>query len=267
MNLRTPEPPYLELSFYSRRQNESETLLRIVESSLAKGAQLEGKVYVHHGNGLRDKAFASITDQVLVPLPLSSATQLKDYMSDPDLRVVQITLTGLFSENELNLATRVSISQQASVHDHHPLAIWLHDLVWHGLPEGSLDEEEVAKAGAAVYQRFKEFVLELQPSYAAITVEYSLECPFDLKYDPRTYAFKDFYVSAAYLRSEHMDVLREVFRKAYLEELEQGLYVSTTRYFNPDYVSVDTSQVLANSSRIGGLLGSAVSYNDIKNEE
>ena len=89
------------------------------------------------------------------------------------------------------------------------------------------------RLGKKIYERFIALVTALQPAYAAITVEYSLECPTDLRYDPRSAAFRDFFVSMAYVGESDLRQIKKISKDAYMEAVGDGLYVSCFAPFNP----------------------------------
>src|SRR5262245_38187922 len=67
------------------------------------------------------------------------------------------------------------------------------------------DRARLRKLGGRVYRRFVD-VADLIPSvYGAILVEYSLEEPKVLRQDPRSLAFRDFFLSSEHLDSSALD--------------------------------------------------------------
>ncbi|HKR63571.1 MAG TPA: hypothetical protein VJZ00_07545 [Thermoanaerobaculia bacterium] len=99
-------------------------------------------------------------------------------------------------------------------------------------------------AGRRVYERFRTLLDLLLPDFASITIEEPLQCPADLQQDPRSLAFRDFYVSATTIDCRR---ITKLFHEAYCEEVAAGVYVSTTRWFNPRAHALDreTAQFLS----------------------
>jgi len=94
------------------------------------------------------------------------------------------------------------------------------------------DEIEARGKCQAAVRLFKRLCQQCKVLYGSVTVDYELESPEQLVNDPRSYAFSDFFIDGSYF----WDVVNKVKEggfNAYVEEMEGGLYVSMTKYFNP----------------------------------
>jgi hypothetical protein len=94
--------------------------------------------------------------------------------------------------------------------------------------------------------------------YGAILVEYTLESPDELRRDPRSLAFRDFYLSRrrlplALVRS----LLALVPDGAYVRELECGVYISMSSEFNPEGGHVESELAQNTSTQIARAIGQA----------
>jgi hypothetical protein len=115
------------------------------------------------------------------------------------------------------------------------------------------------KLGGRVYKRFVQVADEIAPAYGAIAVEYSLEEPQALRQDPRSLAFRDFFVSRTRLSSNALDdVLQHAGDDVYVEERKAGVYVSMTAEFNPRGCGIPSSEAQERSARISAIIGRAV---------
>jgi hypothetical protein len=121
------------------------------------------------------------------------------------------------------------ISSEAARVDSHPVVISTDDAVFAEQQSG-----RARRAGRAIWERFVRLVNETLPSYAAVTVEYGLECLADLATDSRSLAFSDFFVNARLVGTGALEAIRaNAPKKAYIRSSAQGLFVSCTRFFNP----------------------------------
>jgi hypothetical protein len=126
---------------------------------------------------------------------------------------------------------------------------------------GPLASKRVADAqGLKVRERFLELATNIgRCAYGAILVEYSLEEPEELRNDPRSLAFCDFYVGSASLEQTAVCEIVELAGKdSFVEFLADGVYVSMSRWFNPERRAVGAEESMERSARIGAIVGRAV---------
>lgn len=108
--------------------------------------------------------------------------------------------------------------------------------------------------GRIVYRRFVEAAEALPCKYGAILVEYSLEEPKALRDDPRSLAFRNFYLSHTMRRHLIDEVIALAGSDAHVGELAHGVYVSMSAEFNPEGADIDSLESQARSVRIASLL-------------
>jgi hypothetical protein len=256
--MRRPQGPFLEISFYFAELSEADALTRLVASLIERGASFTGEGYAHLGPGLRDEPFESPTDLIQESVTIKDMAALERHLADPDVRVVEVLLenaTGT-APGVAEIVTLLRISPEAAIVDKHPLVIWTDGDVFSHL----LSPQERAQAqavGEQVYRLFRALVERLEPSYAAITSEIPLECPTDLRSDPRSGAFREFFVKRVFLGARNTDRLRELFADAYIEEIAGGLYVSCYEFSNPEGNSLDSEAALFKSYEVAKLIAGA----------
>jgi hypothetical protein len=113
--------------------------------------------------------------------------------------------------------------------------------------------------GRAIYTAFVGIAESINCLYGAILVEYALEDPEELRRDPRSYAFRDFYLSRSRLPLALVPrLLAFVPPGAYVRELDQGVYVSMSWEFNPEHRSVESEPALHTSTSIAYAIGQAL---------
>jgi hypothetical protein len=122
------------------------------------------------------------------------------------------------------------ISVQAQKYNNKPIAIWTSGSSFSYYEITS----ELYEKGLEAYHTFKDMIINLGPDYGAITVDYSMECPYDT-FINKSYAFSDFYLSTHYFPSE---VLSHFIKEmedlnAYIEFVLNGYYISSSSFFNP----------------------------------
>ena len=252
------QAPFLELSFYFTQLLSAQAYLRVITELSRLGASFTGEAYAHRGREIGHEPFASIHDRDLERVTVNTVADLVQMLDDADTRLVQTHMTeavGL-AQDAAEIVTYVAISPEAAPVDQHPVAIWTEGELF----SGDLRQSESTKpAGLLVYRRFRALLETLQPAYAAITNEYGMECPADLRRDPRSHAFRDFFVSGAYVGASTLDRIKTVFADAYVESIGHGLYISSTAEFNPNNQSVDATQATRQSGEVARLLAAAAS--------
>ena len=255
MNL--PDAPFLELGFYFADKPETVALADLLHLLTTLGGECTGEIAVHLGDGIRDKLFASITEQLMEERAVADLNDLVRQIAAPNQRIIQIGMhnaTGI-SPDLPEIVTYLSISSVAMPKDRHPLAIWTEGWMFSG-PPSFLEEhsEDANRVGQQVYQRFCWLVEALNPAYATITIERSLECPVDLRNETASYVFTDFFVRSEFLDASKLKLVRETCAEAYVEQLTNGLYISSNGYFNPAHISVESTIMLGNSIQVAKLL-------------
>jgi hypothetical protein len=251
------KPPYLELSFYFAERDEAKSFYGLVEMLVGLGATFAGSGIIHRGQSIRNQPFSSIHDLPQEPVAVHSLADVAQCLRQPDIRLVQVLMEGAsgVAPNLSEIVGYESISEEAARQDHHPVAIWTEGTLFSG-PAGEPFGATTKETGLRLSERFRRLVERLRPSYAAITLEYDLECPADLKRDPRSLAFRDFYISGEYIGADTLKTIAMLFRAAYIETLAEGLYVSCTAEFNPERRGLDNEYAQWQSVEVASLIAS-----------
>jgi hypothetical protein len=225
------------------------------------GAQIGGHCAVHDGPGIRDRRFAGITDEPLREVPVTCLAEVKRLISEPDVRVVQVDLHDVIGSGAGGAAvvTYQSISAKAAQFDRHPVAIWMDGWLFDE-PVRKTNRAKARSTGKRVYRTFVGIADALRPEYAAITSDWPLECPIDLRRDPRTHAFQDFYLSGTVLKRLKLDSILAIFAGEYVERTAAGWYISATAEFNPAGTSspADWATRAQRSTAVARLIGRAM---------
>ena len=110
--------------------------------------------------------------------------------------------------------------------------------------------------GRKVYRHFLEVAERLPCAYAAITVESGLDDPATLRSGRASLAFQDFYVKREGMTPSALsELIARASSVAYVEQLDDGLYVSMTDVLNPSHVGVPDAQRLTLSAELGRMVG------------
>ncbi len=222
------------------------------------GATFTGEALALSAPGARSKPFASPTDlladtnkveRIALDLP-----HLRYYLTDPNVLLLRIGMTDALGIAPYEVATYSFILPQSVGVDTHPLVIWSTGEALSGPDMGVTKASR--RVGEKVYDRFLAFVKRLSPAYAAITVEYSLECPTDLRYDSRSYAFRDFFVSEEYAGRSNLRQIQEVFEDAYVEAVGKGIYLSSVSAFNPLNKGMNSQLAVSKSAIVAKIIAS-----------
>jgi hypothetical protein len=113
--------------------------------------------------------------------------------------------------------------------------------------------------GRQIHSAFVGIAESIDCLYGAILVEYTLEDPEELRRDPRSLAFQNFYLSRARLPLKLVPrLVALVPAGAYVRELDHGVYVSMSREFNPEGRSVESELAQYTSTRIARAIGQAL---------
>ncbi len=249
--MQTIEAPYLEIGFYFKHVPEKEAFVLLLKALFELGFQLGNRGYVFAEIEDRED-FASISDKVRHEVPLNSWIDVDNLLADPSTRLVQVVMNDVVNNSE-TIVTYISISPEAVRYDSHPIAIWSSGELFSGTLT-NLYKKQVKRRGKQAYQLLKDLVNKVRPSYATITVEEPIECPKDLSYDSRSYAFSDCYVEETFLGSSDFMQVKKMFRNAYTELLGDGIYISCYEYFNPEGQELSNDLASGKSGEVAKLI-------------
>lgn len=118
--------------------------------------------------------------------------------------------------------------------------------------------ERARELGLRVYRRFLDVADRIPTTYGAILVEYSLEEPHELRRDPRSLAFRNFFLSRERLGHEVVaEVIGLAGEDAYVEQTGTGVYISMDTDFNPAGRGISADEVGGTRARIPIVVGRA----------
>ncbi len=248
----------MELNFYHGNLLEREAFSNLVAALLRLGAQFSGIGGIQTGVGIRDAPFSNVhEDNPGQSVRIGSLESLARYLQAPDVRLTHVRMRGAsgISRKLDEYVIYTSISPEAAAVDRHPIAIWTEGWMF-TKPLDSEYEKTTRTAGRRAYRRLLELIDIVRPSYAALTVENALECPTDLRRDPRTYAFTDFYISRSYIGADNLRGIVRLFEEAYTEPTADGVYISCYQAFNPEGRKVDSAAASYKSTEVARLIAS-----------
>lgn len=240
--------PVLELGYYLPACPPRDAFLRVVGAALQEGARVSGHVAFSE---LTDPRFDWVSELETEEVVLK-AEEVLPLCERADRFVVELGVYGAsgLNDDRLEAITYVGLPKESVAIDRHPIAI---------LTEGyDLDQpgrSAARKAGRMVFERFSRLVEHIRPAYAAITGEWSLNCLSALRVDPRTIAFRDCYISKAFVGEASLQRILKHAEGAFIQPLADGVCISAWEVLNPMRVSFSSTDCQVMSERIARELG------------
>ncbi|MEM6283046.1 MAG: hypothetical protein AAF787_12690, partial [Chloroflexota bacterium] len=191
--------PFWESGFYFHDLTEQEALQKTLQHLMSGGAK--------------------ILDPVLLK-------------QDNIQRIPLIHAVGTVTDTQ-EILTFGTISAAAKEHDHRSIALYADGTAF--LPEEVMDKtdkERARRAAKTVYRTFKDIVQQTNPAYAAMFIEDYLPCPYDLAHGVYS-SLSDFFLSSSVFSQEQIEAAKTTFVGAYIEDVGNGVFISTYKYFNP----------------------------------
>ena len=229
--MRYPDAPFLELGFQFHNLSGREAIERlakfILESETTKPVSVE--ILKSYSGVL----LGSDRDLPRITQKLRSSAELLRLVSDPESLVTRIVVEGATQlvRDASEIITMIPIESNEPNDCGNSVAICLEG-AWLSFPHGDAPiPTKILNMGAKVRTIFVDFVRRLKPSYASITVDYGLEAPCDLRKDPRTHAFRDFFLSSVWYDALMQDIRRK-FPTIYFEQLPTGQFITTSQLFS-----------------------------------
>ena len=234
--LKEPSGELVEVDFYFSKLSSADAIKAVTRCCLNNGGECGSKIYLSQFNGARNAKFEGIYSDEETQLEVTG-NDLLTHFSDENKRIVRVPVQRALgiSKKSSDVVTFSGISASASQSDSHPVAIVAEGWVF-STPGYS---REAAKAGKQCYRRFIDYCQNLQPDYAAILNENSLSCRHDLKRGRGKDCFCDFFVNSDVYGERLVSELEEMYSDSYLERSSEGLYVSTTSWYNPKKKNLD----------------------------
>ena len=226
--------PFVELDFYYDGEDQT-AFARLVKTLLELGATPAGSGLIHKGNAV---PFSWIRDLDLeeVQITQSNIIAFLDHKDPQLLQVDMFDAVGIAGVGAAEVVEYVEISEDAARADHHPLVIYTDGSIFFPILTDRVQQREAASR--QVYRKFLDIITNTNPSYAAITVEAPMKCPFDLNINPESAGFLDFFISENYVGASNLDLIRQMYSAAYIESVGSGLYISCVSDFNPSKVNL-----------------------------
>jgi hypothetical protein len=233
------DAPFLELGFYFSDLSGDESIAHVYRRLVENGTMFSGTVVAPRARGIRQMAFPGLMNtSELAETALARAEDVLSLFADENVRVTRIMMHELpgFPHGTPFVLTQSAIPEACLQRDHNPVALWLDGSVLSHAP-GKVPAK-ARRLGRQALEGFRQLIEYLRPAYAAITVDYGMECPCALRRDPRTLAFCDFYLSDAFLGRTALDDVRRGAPGAYHEDLGHGQLSCSSEYVAPEGVDV-----------------------------
>ncbi|MEM7130408.1 MAG: hypothetical protein AAF702_29050 [Chloroflexota bacterium] len=264
--MKEPKGDLLQLSFYLPNQTPEIALNMLVKALLECGANFSG---IARGCTLNMEESGYFIPKARIyrekQLHVSNFQELQSWLDSEEIRVLEVLMTNASdtTKDECVIVTYGSISDQAARHDTPTVSVLsmgdIFSLARLPISDSKKYAIKAKQAGKRTYIRLKSIIEIINPAYGSITIEWPLEVPADLKNDPRSLAFRDFYISESFMGANTVTLLRNLFKGAYIEEMSHGLYISCTREFNPEGIEVDKKVSPWNtlSTQVGKIIANA----------
>ncbi len=265
--MKEPIGELLHLSFYLPEQSPNAALAALVEALLQNGADFSG---IARGCKLdnQDKEYFMPEARIYrsEQLKVGNIQEFHSWLNSREVRVLEVLMKNASDtkRSECAVVTYGSISEMAAKRDVPSVSILstgdLFSLARLPVSNSKKYANKAKKAGQKTYARLKTIVEAINPAYSSITIEWPLESPSDLKSDPRSLAFRDFYIKEAFVGTDQIGLIKSLFEGAYIEELGKGIYVSCTKEFNPKGVEVNKALSPWNtiSTEVGKMIANTV---------
>jgi len=223
------DPPFLELAYYVGSSNAQEQGVRAAEAMAQVGARFTGKVDIANGD-------------TVSKLSLDALGSIRTQAAGVLRRIYLDNATGMTKKTELIEINRGVILLRTEGEEF--------------CGPNRARRAQLYRLGTRAYRCFKVLALAIESYYGALCGEYSLEEPPDLKRDPRSLAFRNFFISRAAFGRGAIEAVQDIVgTDVYVEEFDdRGLYVSMSPEFNPDHRAVETIEAQHRSIRVAELL-------------
>ena len=227
--MRNPDPPYLELGFYFRRESGRESLRFVAETLTTSFGAVprEACAVDHTGPSLnRAKEARERTST------LDSTDDLVRLLRNPSIFVRKVRFDGgtRVVQDAQEFLVALPIEGTDCKDENNVIAIWVEGASFSRDPNSQISKKE-KQVAARVLTAFRKLVSLLRPTYASITVDYGLENPCDLRHDPRSLAFRDFYLDRDVFGEKFLEKLRSKFPTCVYDDNEGGQFTITTAAF------------------------------------
>lgn len=226
--MKNPDSPFLEFGFYFQGIRPLDAFLLVARKIVSHQPVKLYNVSATPGTAAGNGDTPSVGDGKFIDVPINSFSDLESVLVLSRIEVPRLMLSGLL-DIERNAYEFVVLSPHSNSNGS-VVSVWS-DGAWTSTGSGLSEKEQKSRKKKA-HRLFRDLVLLLSPSYAAITVEYSLEAPEQLRSDSRSLAFSDFYLSEKYISSSITSAFATNFSSFRQESVGNGCL-----FFCPSHVS------------------------------
>lgn len=231
--MRNPDPPFLELGFHFDRVSGREAFHKLTRTVIEKLGAIPKEVTFRNCEErvlLRSNESTSSTQRV------SSHEDVWKLFEDEKRLAVKLAVEKgtKIVPDAIEFVTILPVNSSDPGECGNSVAIWIEGAVFSVSSAQDGIPSKTRSVGLKARSVFVDLVRRLNPTYAAITVDYGLESPCDLRDDPRTYAFRDFYLQSEHFGGKTFQEMKSRFPKADYEDLGCGVIVTTTKPFVRD---------------------------------
>jgi len=224
--MRNPDAPYLELGFYFRQRSGREALNCLIATLLTEFNAVPKHAFATKSTSASLFRAEEGTD-CLVKTP--NANDLARLLNDSSRFVKKIIVdkgTRIVRDAQ-EFVVVLPIESSNCEDEGNSVAIWVEGAAFSRACSaiGSKTERKVA---AKTLETFKTLISHLRPTYAAMTVDYGLETPCDLRSDSRSLAFRDFYLSRDDFGKSFLAELKKKYPNSVYDDYEEGQITITT---------------------------------------
>jgi len=241
------------LDFYFSDRSSADALRDVAISCLSTGAAFSGEIVASRFANARAVSFSNIfADEIRTEK--IKITELQPVMEDKDIRIVKIGMHNAIGllDGRPELLSLKSISEYARQFDSHPVGI-----ISEGWEFNAPGYEGIARdKGRKCYATFLHHCHLLSPDYAAILNEDSLRSVHDLKPEESLDQFRDFFVNSMRYGTALTEKICTLYSDAYIEPLNNGVYISTCDFLNPTRTSIGVEESRTRSRVVADLLTS-----------
>jgi len=224
--MRIPEPPFLELGFYFRQKSGREAISLLAE---ALTTHFDAVPAVANAADLATPSLFRADEVIDRQVKIEGVDHLSRLLGDSSKFVRKISFdkgTRIIRDAQEFLVV-LPIEGADCKLEGNAVAIWVEGAAFSRASNTDVSKKEKQIAFNSLCA-FKKLISHLQPSYAAITVDYGLENPCDLRRDPRSLAFRDFYLSRTDFGENFLVELRNKFPNSVYDDYENGQITITT---------------------------------------
>lgn len=248
----TLNPPFIELGYYLLNSLDADSLELAYRALIQHGISFGGAMKIARGQGIRSQPFAFKTDYLTSWENQISELELIGALDSPDVKVVEILCKDAMDGELVPMILTYNGSSQPT--RTHSLSVQTDGTIFSCIDPADRVNVQIQR-GEYYYRLFLSITKLLQPLYSSITIEYPLESLDDLKTDPRSMAFCNFFVNSGLIGSRKTMTIAQEMSSAYVESLRGGVYYSVQFPFNPAGIHLDSELALQKSVSVATIIG------------